>query len=795
MAPPAAGRGLAAIVLVASLLVLVWVFGAPPGERLPYGLEPTVRHAWRDYLRGLVADLDGDGCDEIAVVADGRCEVAVLGLRGRTVLEKGQINLDPEREGWDAWRVVECLDVDCDGASELLVSYVVHDSLRLRAYAFTGRVLCDRFVCHGDDLAREPWWDGKIQDAARVDLADGSYGIVVAAAADYDLYPRGLVMFEGALGRELWRFVGGAQIRRVLPVDVDGDGADEIVFGSSAPGNGAAAGGTTDWESHVGVVDGLGRTLWVESVGGASTDTYVAAVDLDGDGRDEVISLTTPELSEAEPRSRLVVWDGVHGVRLAETRVADRAHGLAVVEGRAGSTGRIFVSTSGGVVASYELMSGVLVQSARGELGVPSEVTGVAEIPELGGTCVLIQSVGRKVSVYSLGLARLAEFAPPGQQPTVFPAFFGTYREAPGRTKLITAGGGLFLLDTVRLGAQLTTTLARVASGVASVLALALVVSGRLRERARHALLLPLVSRLPGLSRDRERLRLELLADLEKGQHDKAVVTRPLRTLVKALRIAEQDVSSAADVTELIERATEDFWQMTVPSLDRVQERLAALGEHSALGRELRAATSAVARAVERVREPVSEEAVPSGVSRSLAVEAERLEMALSALREALASRYRVDVIKEIERARQLLREEIVEAGFTVEVQTEGLRERHGWAYPPDFLFVVCNMITNAIRATEGKGARKLTIKCRTEGNFIEIEFEDTGCGIEPQLWERIFEYGITTNRSGTGTGLFRSRECLKPHGGSVRVLRSQVGVGTTFAVTLRARWVKEGQD
>jgi len=71
-------------------------------------------------------------------------------------------------------------------------------------------------------------------------------------------------------------------------------------------------------------------------------------------------------------------------------------------------------------------------------------------------------------------------------------------------------------------------------------------------------------------------------------------------------------------------------------------------------------------------------------------------------------------------------------------------------------------------------------------GNYVRIEIEDTGIGIDEQAIGRIFEPFYTTKPRGAGTGLGLSLvyQILKSHGGFITV-SSRLGEGTTMTVYL----------
>jgi signal transduction histidine kinase len=69
----------------------------------------------------------------------------------------------------------------------------------------------------------------------------------------------------------------------------------------------------------------------------------------------------------------------------------------------------------------------------------------------------------------------------------------------------------------------------------------------------------------------------------------------------------------------------------------------------------------------------------------------------------------------------------------------------------------------------------------------VAIEVEDTGCGIAPEIRERVFEPFFTTKTvgCGSGQGLAIARAIVVgKHGGSLS-FTSEVGRGTTFTVKL----------
>jgi signal transduction histidine kinase len=101
------------------------------------------------------------------------------------------------------------------------------------------------------------------------------------------------------------------------------------------------------------------------------------------------------------------------------------------------------------------------------------------------------------------------------------------------------------------------------------------------------------------------------------------------------------------------------------------------------------------------------------------------------------------------------------------------------------FEWVVENLMKNSLDALQGKGTIDVTIG-ETE-HSVYVEVSDTGKGIAKGNWDRIFEPGYTTKTRGWGLGLSLSRRIMEDyHKGKIAVVRSEIGRGTTFRVTLK---------
>jgi signal transduction histidine kinase len=95
------------------------------------------------------------------------------------------------------------------------------------------------------------------------------------------------------------------------------------------------------------------------------------------------------------------------------------------------------------------------------------------------------------------------------------------------------------------------------------------------------------------------------------------------------------------------------------------------------------------------------------------------------------------------------------------------------------------NLVKNAIDAMKGRG--KLALEIEQEGNSVNINIIDSGGGIQKKQFKTIFEPGFTTKKRGWGLGLSLTKRIVEEyHKGTIKVLNSEIGKGTTMQVSFK---------
>ena len=103
----------------------------------------------------------------------------------------------------------------------------------------------------------------------------------------------------------------------------------------------------------------------------------------------------------------------------------------------------------------------------------------------------------------------------------------------------------------------------------------------------------------------------------------------------------------------------------------------------------------------------------------------------------------------------------------------------------PLYSWTLENLIKNGIDAMKGQGS--ITIHLEERKTEVVVCISDTGQGIAPKNVKRIFNPGFTTKQRGWGLGLSLVRRIIVDyHQGSVAVLKTEAGKGTTFEIRLK---------
>ena len=100
---------------------------------------------------------------------------------------------------------------------------------------------------------------------------------------------------------------------------------------------------------------------------------------------------------------------------------------------------------------------------------------------------------------------------------------------------------------------------------------------------------------------------------------------------------------------------------------------------------------------------------------------------------------------------------------------------------------IVGNLLDNALKFTGAGGT--VTLRVTADGNWVTLDVQDTGIGVQPvqlpRIFERFFRGDGSRSGLGNGLGLSLARAFARAHGGDLTAV-STLGKGSVFTLRLR---------
>lgn len=286
--------------------------------------------------------------------------------------------------------------------------------------------------------------------------------------------------------------------------------------------------------------------------------------------------------------------------------------------------------------------------------------------------------------------------------------------------------------------------------------------------RAARALLQATARRLAreeALLRQRERMAAlgELTAGLLHEVNNPAAAVARSASRLRGLVLPEGPSGPLADLACPVDgdplaradaaTALAGVLRRTAPGLDRAAaEQLAGQGV-DAPALEERLAGLPAERRVPEVREFLRIQEVRA-LLEELSAGAEHLSRIVTGVRPLAYSADQgiteVDVHAGLEQALLLLRHKLPPDVAVVRDLAADARTVQG--RPADLALVWLNLLDNAVDAVGDRGT--ITLRTRRSGDRVEIDIENTGRPVPPEVLERVFDPFFTTKPIGKGTGL-----------------------------------------
>jgi signal transduction histidine kinase len=261
-----------------------------------------------------VVDLNGDGQDDILeMFANGR------GYMARTFSREQITGPALYQANFNHWiGTIMPADIDTLPGYEVIIAFKDEkaDSLWLEVISGSDKtvVLCRTEAIHGTNISDRdghefPYWDGFVNKCYIEDLNDdGSPEIIAPLTVGFDLYPRGIYVFEYPSGKLAWTFPLAGNPLNLKFGDADRDGFLEIYFKTWACSNGAKVGDRRDTTAYAFALDHLGYQLWSAPLGDRfdfqTGDVHIC--DCDNDDTLEIYYSTLTRTDEFDKQVRIL---------------------------------------------------------------------------------------------------------------------------------------------------------------------------------------------------------------------------------------------------------------------------------------------------------------------------------------------------------------------------------------------------------------------------------------------------------------------------------------------------------
>lgn len=664
-----------------------------------------------------------------------------------------------------------CWDVDGDGTDELVSTSSSTDGMNWilqTREAATGRVELTAPLPVGVDFDEDGVWDGSYRavGTTTVFTDEGPRpAILLVVYVARDLIGRGVLAVDALDGSELWRHETGPQPQplRTRVVDVNEDGRPDVVLPTAAVNNMNEIAGLNLRDDHVElhVLDADGVLLWRHQYPVNSGSTAVLVDDfIDAPGLEAVV---LSYRFDATPESRVTLHRARDGAVLS-----DQLQGVRYIDLNAGPAPRSVLLTEATALTFAEITpTGFQVRRVQAFDQMIS-VKGVSDVlPDEGPEILLTRSDLGLVVLSRSGATLLDSWIP--RAATAQPIFHGRIQGPLYLTEpsfLVERDGSFPSCFTYsierRFDYRWLVWLGLAALGTLLVLAIRGLTAWIRRWE------------LPWRRTPRRTHLLRLLDDMAYSRHGGGAV---IATLNRYLLLSTGGVDPNSPRLAELRR---DVRERILPVLNGMTGTATAAGLDSRKVTAFSAAWTSVRCEYENLDAALATGTSPDG--RGFQHSVEVLHRAIERLWQATLSRLETPLQDVVAACLSHHRTALESAGVEWRVNGEPPEPRVTMDRR-DLEYVLDNLIENAARAMTERGGQ-LSITWRPEADQLHLQVVDTGCGIAPELRERIFEPGFTT-RSGGGQGLARSVFLLKRTGGSMHLDDDPEGPGAAFSVIL----------
>ena len=162
------------------------------------------------------------------------------------------------------------------------------------------------------------------------------------------------------------------------------------------------------------------------------------------------------------------------------------------------------------------------------------------------------------------------------------------------------------------------------------------------------------------------------------------------------------------------------------------------------------------------------------------------LDKNLRRLKDELKGYYQCDIIQSVRKILDAFDPKFQQNNIIVEqTSVEGDMNFNAFISAADFEMLFEELICNAMAAMNDSKRKVLNIKVQSEKTRLLLYIQDSGCGIEKESFEQIFERNYSTKLRG-GFGLYHAKITLEKYGAKIKIHESVKGEGTTMLLEFK---------
>lgn len=291
----------------------------------------------------------------------------------------------------------------------------------------------------------------------------------------------------------------------------------------------------------------------------------------------------------------------------------------------------------------------------------------------------------------------------------------------------------------------------------------------------------------------RDELMLELLTASRAFDHSQ-IQASYLNQLGLLINNLEPDKKAPDVLAVHLGELVSNFYQHSYPEIKRIQALAIRVFPNQTPAIQLRQTLLKLSENLDEIKIIVKmNKIIPVHLLKSLDENLKHLKLGMTAIAGHTDQNFATDVVAALDKLRHIFQHKQIRIEVHAPADNEPIYARIG---AKDFHFIFENLFENAIRALNESATRQITITIEPDANDVNLYFRDTGCGIDPELHNSLFQDGVTSKTSGSGGfGLYHSQEVIQKFGGKIVLHHSAIGQGTEFLVTLRRIGPQAGKN